>query len=89
MLRYTANNLKKIENILIRHGYIIRYEKGHFNPGYCLLENKKVIVINRFFSTEAKINCLLDILGQVDIDVPALSEEERYLIEQLESKLVK
>jgi hypothetical protein len=89
MLKYTANNLKKMEEIFARNGYIIRYEKGNFNSGYCILENKKVIVINRYFDNEAKINCLLDIFNQIDIDFHELNEEERHLIEQFESKLAK
>jgi hypothetical protein len=89
MLKYTANNLKKIEDIFTRHGYIVRYEKGNFNPGYCILENKKVIVINRYFSNESKINCLLDIFNQIDINLQELDKDERQLIEQFESKLTR
>jgi len=89
MIKYTANNLKKMEEIFAGHGYIIRYEKGNFNSGYCILENKKVIVINKYFDNEAKINCLLDIFTQIDIDYHELKEEERQLIEQFESKLAR
>jgi hypothetical protein len=89
MLKYTANNLKKMEDIFVHYGYIIRYEKGNFNSGYCILENKKVIIINKYFDNEAKINCLIDIFNQIEIDFHELTDEQRQLIEQFESKIAK
>jgi len=86
MLKYTANNLSKVEDIFKNRGYILRYEKGNFNSGYCLLENKKVIIINKYFDNEAKVNCLIDIFNQIDIDFHELNESERHLFEQFESK---
>jgi hypothetical protein len=86
MLKYTANNLSKVEDIFKNRGYILRYEKGNFNSGYCLLENKKVIIINKYYDNEAKVNCLIDIFNQIDIDFHELNENERHLLEQFESK---
>lgn len=54
---------------------MVRYEKGHFNSGYCLLESRQVVVINRYYTLESKINVLLDILGQVDINREQLEED--------------
>ena len=39
-------------------------------------------VVNRFFDTEARINCLLDILSQLDYDPATLSEKSRDLIDK-------
>lgn len=80
MIKYTANNLKKIETILHEAGYIVRYEKGHFVSGYCVLEQKKVIVVNKYFETESRITSLLEIMNQLDIDVASLSEASRDFI---------
>jgi len=55
---------------------VIRYEKGHFNSGYCILKDKKVIVVNKFFNTEAKINCLIDILQEIEIDLSLLDDDK-------------
>lgn len=57
-------------------GYVVRYEKGSFKSGYCILENKQVAVINRYFETEARINSLLDILSLIQIDETALPDEQ-------------
>lgn len=75
MFKYTLNTLNKIENIFKESGYIIRYEKGSFTAGYCLLENKKVIVINKFFSIEGKINCFIELLPNISINEEMLSEK--------------
>lgn len=57
-------------------GFLLRYEKGQFQSGHCLLEEKRVIVINKFYTLEARINALLDILGQLEIDRSRLDEEQ-------------
>ena len=77
MFKYTTNTLKKIEDLYKEAGYVVRYEKGNFNSGYCILENKKVVVVNKYFTTEARINCLVDILGNIEVDKAGLSETSR------------
>ncbi len=73
-MRFTQGNLKKIEAVFGEIGYSVRYEKGNFHSGYCLVENRKIAVINKFFDTEARINTLLDILYSLDLDESLLSE---------------
>ncbi len=68
-LKYNHHTLQKVEEILKSNNYLLRYEKGRFNSGYCIVHDKKVIIINRFFDTESRINCLLEIIEQVVIDV--------------------
>jgi hypothetical protein len=63
-MRYTATTLKKLEALFEELDYTVRYEKGSFQSGYCLVENKRIAVINKFFDTEARINTLLDILSR-------------------------
>ncbi|MBL0054097.1 MAG: hypothetical protein IPP29_22730 [Bacteroidetes bacterium] len=41
----------------------MRYEKGNFKSGYCVLETKKVVVVNKFVTLENKINTLVEILN--------------------------
>ena len=60
-------------------GYTIRYEKGNFNSGYCLVEKKKIAIINRFYDAEARINALLDILFSVKVDPELFSETSNKL----------
>ena len=54
--KYTPNTLKKLEELFEEARYVIRFEKGNFNSGYCVLEEKRVVVINKFFNIEGRIN---------------------------------
>ncbi|GAA4793124.1 hypothetical protein GCM10023231_21650 [Olivibacter ginsenosidimutans] len=61
-------------------GYKVRYEKGTFKTGSCLLQNNKVIVINRFSNIEVKINALLELLQQIEPDVTKLDDKQKQLL---------
>ena len=74
MIKYTRTNLKKIEDIFQDLSFRIRYEKGNFQSGYCIVDEKDIIVINRFYDVEGRINCLLEIIDTIDIDQEQLSE---------------
>jgi hypothetical protein len=63
--------------------YIIRYEKGNFNSGYCLLEEKKIVVINRFLNIEGKINALAEIVPTIAVTESDLSGEMLKFYHQL------
>ena len=84
-MKYTRHWQKKVEALFQSLGYTILYEKGNFQSGYCLVENRKVAVINSFFDTEGRINCLLDILATIDVDAEALPPKEMALIQQLQN----
>lgn len=82
MFKYTANTLKKIEDIFSESGYEVRYEKGNFKPGYCILRDKKVVVVNKYFETEARINTLLEILPLIEVNEAALPEDSKVFFEK-------
>ena len=63
-MKYTVTTLDKIEKLLHETGYVVRYERGNFQSGYCILEEKKVLVLNKFLTLEGRINTLIDILPQ-------------------------
>lgn len=84
-MKYTQNNLDKIESIVEECGYVIRYERGTFQSGYCILQDRKVIVINKFFQTEGRINTLIDLLPQLEINFDSLTQESQYLYEEIMS----
>jgi hypothetical protein len=73
--KYTPNTLRKLEQLFDEARYTIRYEKGNFNSGYCVLEERRVIVINRFLPIEGRINALVEILPSVSIVESDLSSE--------------
>lgn len=75
-LRPTAGNLKKLETLFSELGYRILYEKGNFQAGYCLVNDRRMIVINKFYKTDMRVQCLLTILGELTPDTDALNEEQ-------------
>ncbi len=84
-MKYTQHTLDKIESIAEQNGYVIRFERGTFQSGYCILQAKKVIVINKFFQIEGRINALIDLLPQLDINFDALTHESQKLYEEVMS----
>lgn len=63
----------------------MRYEKGNFQSGYCMVEQRKVAVINKFFDTESRVNTLIDILKTVALDEAAMDEKNRKLLQDIRS----
>lgn len=82
-VRYTQGFLDKLESIIGETAYMLRYEKGNFKPGYCILNETKIIIINKYFSLEGKINCLIDILKILDLNSEKLSEKNQKLYLEL------
>ncbi|MFN8242734.1 MAG: hypothetical protein U0X40_01660 [Ferruginibacter sp.] len=76
-MKYTQHTLDKIEKVIEEGGYIIRYERGSFQSGYCILKDKKVVVLNKFFQTEGRINTLIDLMPQLEINVDLLTHESQ------------
>ena len=69
--------------------YVLRYEKGNFKSGYCLLREQKIMIINKFFTTEGKINALLEILKNTPLDGTRFTEKSKKLYEELSQAEVK
>lgn len=86
-MKYTQATLDKLEKIVEEAGYVIRYERGTFQSGYCILEQKKVVVLNKFLQTEGRINTLIDLIPQLEIRLDVLSEESTKLFTDVTSKL--
>lgn len=86
-MKYTQSVLDKLEAIPEEAGYILRYERGTFQSGYCILEERKVVVLNKFLQTEGRINTLIDLIPQLDIHPEALTAESGKLYREIISKL--
>ena len=76
-LRPTAGNLKKLEQLLENLGYRIIYEKGTFQSGYCLVNARKMIVMNKFYKTDMRVNTLLKILAELQPTADQFDEEQQ------------
>lgn len=76
-MKYTQTTLNKLEKVIEESGYILRFERGTFQSGYCILEDRKVVVLNKFLQLEGKINTLIDLIAQLKIDAETLTPESK------------
>ena len=86
-MKYTQTTLDKLESIPEQAGYVLRYERGTFQSGYCILEERKVVVLNKFLQIEGRINTLIDLVPQLDINAAILTDEARKMYEEIMAKL--
>lgn len=89
MIKYTTGFLTKLEDVISESDYVLRYEKGNFKSGYCLLKEQKIMIVNKFYTTEGKINALMDILKTIPLDTSRFTEKSLKLYEELTQTEVK
>ena len=77
MINYTKTTLNKIIEVFNESGYIVRFEKGNFKSGYAIVKNKKIIVVNKFFDLEARINTMLEIMDIIQVDSRILTKKSK------------
>jgi hypothetical protein len=82
-IKFTQTTLDKVEKIAEDSGYVMRYERGSFQSGYCILQAKKVVVLNKFLPLEGRINTMIDLLPQLNINFDSLTLESQKLYSEL------
>ncbi len=87
-MKFNQQTLQKLEAILSQSDYVMRYERGNFQSGWCLLEAKKVVVLNKFLDVEGRINTLLDLIPQITIHYDKLTIESQRLFDEVNKKVV-
>jgi hypothetical protein len=86
-MKYTQNTLNKIEKLVEELHYIVRYERGSFQSGYCILEQKKVVVLNKFLTLEGRINALIELIPQFHADLATLSPESKKVYDDIMNRV--
>lgn len=76
-LAVTKHILEKLEQLLLAMGYKIRYEKGNFKTGSCLLEHNKIVVVNKFSNLEVKIFALASLIKQTEFSEVNLPDKQK------------
>jgi hypothetical protein len=82
-MKFNQTTLDKIERVLDEVGYIVRYERGNFQSGYCILEQRKVVVLNKFLPLEGRISTLIDIIPQLKITPDTLTSDVRRIYDEI------
>ncbi|MEY3678925.1 MAG: hypothetical protein RI924_1066 [Bacteroidota bacterium] len=88
-LTITNHTLEKLESILSSSDYKVRYEKGNFKTGACVLENSRVVVINKFSNLENKIQGLASLIQLLDIETELLDDKQKQLLRILKQTNLK
>lgn len=82
-MKLNKSLLEKLEGIFKALDYKVRYEKGTFKSDYCLIEDQKVVVINKFFPVESKASTLIEILQNIDPNVTLLDAAQLKLLQKV------
>ena len=88
-LSITNHTLDKLESLLKALDYRVRYEKGNFKTGACVLENSRVVVVNKFSNLESKIQGLADLIGTLEVQDQLLDDKQKQLLNQLKQTTLK
>lgn len=83
IMKYNQTTLDKLEAILEESGYVVRYERGNFQSGYCILEDRKVVVLNKFLILESRISTVMDLIPQLKVEFDALTADSQKLYEEV------
>ena len=85
-ISYTKHFLNKLEDLYSETDYHLRYERGNFKSGYCVLRSKKVAIVNKYYSLEGKINSLMEMLKEIEVEPEKLSSKNQQFFFDLTRK---
>ncbi len=73
--------LKELEELAVRSSIGIRYEKGDFEGGFCVLKTERLVVVNKKLPTPKRASVLAQGLAEVGIEEVYLKPAVREFIE--------
>lgn len=78
----------ELEDIALRLGYKVRYEKGNFSGGYCILKESKLLVVNSRNEFERRMIIVSKCLKEIGIDDIYIKPNIRDFIEKSSSEKI-
>lgn len=81
--------LAEIEALAMDMGVHIRYEKGDFDGGYCILHAERLVVVNKKFHAARKASVIGQGLNELGLDNVYVKPAVRLFIDDELSKLRK
>lgn len=75
--------IQDLRSVASQLGATVRFEKGDFKGGYCLLKESKVIVINKNANLQRKAMILSVALKELGVDEIYLNPKLREMIEEM------
>ena len=77
------DTLQDLKALAAQLGAKVRFEKGDFKGGYCILKESKVIVINKMTNLQRKVMILSAALKELGVDKIYLTPKIREIIDEM------
>lgn len=75
--------IQDLKSLASQLGATVRFEKGDFKGGYCILKDSKVIVINKMANLQRKAFILSMALKELGVDEIYINPKLREVIEEM------
>jgi hypothetical protein len=75
--------LQELKAVADQLGATVRFEKGDFKGGYCIVRDKKIIVINKMTNLQRKVMILSTALKELGIESIYVVPRIREVIEEM------
>ena len=75
--------IQELKSLAAQLGATVRFEKGDFKGGYCILKDSKVIVINKLANLQRKAFILSIALKELGVDEIYINPKLREIIEEM------
>lgn len=75
--------IQELKSLAAHLGATVRFEKGDFKGGYCILKDSKVIVINKLANLQRKAFILSMALKELGVDDIYINPKLREIIEEM------
>lgn len=81
--------IQELKALSIQLGAEVRFEKGDFKGGYCILKESKVVVINKMANLQRKAMILSMALKELGVDQIYITPRVRELIDEMAAEFSK
>lgn len=81
------NILEDLKELATQMGAKVRFERGDFKGGYCIIKRDKIIVINKLSNLQRKVLTLTSALKELGIEEIYLPPRLREIIEEMNDNL--
>lgn len=75
--------IQDLKAVASQLGADVRFEKGDFKGGYCLLNENKIVVINKMANLQRKVMILSMALKELGVDKIYLNPRIREIIDEM------
>ena len=65
---------------------MVRYERGNFKSGYCILKENRLVLINNFLPLDGRINTMMDLALNLELEETKLSDKSRKLLAEIRAE---